>query len=208
MAAKIENLAIVPFEWQSSALEQGFYPEDLPEDWRLDYYCGQFRVVFIESSQWLGQSDSAQTLRDELEDYLLESTRLIFKVDWAAQTREQVENTFNQLANEVKDATLAFLVASESDVPPSHLCGCPVTLFSSTLVLPDAWQAECGAAKLSGWPLALVDQIPEDNKQVVTWLQSVLQAWPDDVMVIALQGDAWQASTLTQAQAVAELLGH
>lgn len=31
---------------------QGFYPADLPEDWRLDFYCNEFRAVVVPIEIW------------------------------------------------------------------------------------------------------------------------------------------------------------
>ena len=38
--------------WDHSAWNGAFYPEDLPEDWRLSYYSNEFRGVLLPESVW------------------------------------------------------------------------------------------------------------------------------------------------------------
>lgn len=35
-----------------------FYPDDLPEDWLLDYYNTQFRAVFLPYTHWTAATDA------------------------------------------------------------------------------------------------------------------------------------------------------
>lgn len=43
-----------------------FYPDDLPEDWRLAYYNTQFRAVFLPYTAWSGAT--ADEIRQWVED--------------------------------------------------------------------------------------------------------------------------------------------
>ena len=64
------------YGWQWSQWERSFYPEDLPEDWQLDFYANYFRTVLVPHSQWLsadeeeleGWLDSVQLDEDDFED--------------------------------------------------------------------------------------------------------------------------------------------
>jgi hypothetical protein len=38
--------------WEHDAWNGGFYPEDLPADWRLGYYGNEFPVVLIPAIKW------------------------------------------------------------------------------------------------------------------------------------------------------------
>ena len=39
--------------WSHPRWNEGFYPDDLPEDWRLSYYSNEFRAVVVPASQWI-----------------------------------------------------------------------------------------------------------------------------------------------------------
>ncbi len=41
------------YGWQWSQWVGKFYPEDLPEDWQLDFYANYFRTVLVPHNQWL-----------------------------------------------------------------------------------------------------------------------------------------------------------
>ena len=38
--------------WEPDSFPSGFYPEDLPEDWRLSFYNTQFRCVYLPFHVW------------------------------------------------------------------------------------------------------------------------------------------------------------
>lgn len=67
------------------AVWQGeFYPDDLPQDWRLTYYSNEFRALVVPAAEWvLAQEDElAQWLADtdEAFSFYLEVTEL--QLDW------------------------------------------------------------------------------------------------------------------------------
>lgn len=41
------------YGWQWPQWAGKFYPEDLPEDWQLDFYANYFRTVLVPQNQWL-----------------------------------------------------------------------------------------------------------------------------------------------------------
>ena len=51
-------------DWDSPSLLSDYYPQDLPKDWRLDYYANEYSVVVVPFSKWFGLS------RAELEEWL------------------------------------------------------------------------------------------------------------------------------------------
>lgn len=38
--------------WDFDAWQQDFYPQDLPEDWRLGFYANEFRGVLVPDAVW------------------------------------------------------------------------------------------------------------------------------------------------------------
>jgi hypothetical protein len=52
--------------WTHPDWDNNYYPEDLPEDWRLDYYSHHFQFVLMQPGEWLeaGKEDIEQWLED------------------------------------------------------------------------------------------------------------------------------------------------
>lgn len=46
------NLQIGAYGWLHSHWNATFYPDDLPEDWRLAYYSNEFNVVMVPQQYW------------------------------------------------------------------------------------------------------------------------------------------------------------
>lgn len=53
--------------WEESK-PSGFYPDDLPPDWRLTYYNNFFSCVYLTYAEWSSQQDA--TLKQWLNDVL------------------------------------------------------------------------------------------------------------------------------------------
>jgi len=48
-----------------------FYPDDLPEDWRLSYYANEFSTVLVEEDMWRSKLSELDEWADEVsEDFL------------------------------------------------------------------------------------------------------------------------------------------
>lgn len=52
--------------WLHPGWQGEFYPDDLPEDWRLAYYCTQLHAVFLPHPVWSGAAETE--IRQWLED--------------------------------------------------------------------------------------------------------------------------------------------
>lgn len=52
--------------WTWPEWEDGFYPQDMPPEWRLTFYNTQFHCVFLPASEWRGASE--EQLRQWAED--------------------------------------------------------------------------------------------------------------------------------------------
>jgi len=60
----VKNIQIGAFGWQHSGWVDTYYPDDLPEDWQLDFYSHHFAIVLVPESEWLQASE------DEIEQWL------------------------------------------------------------------------------------------------------------------------------------------
>ncbi len=63
-------LGVAGWEWPTWT--EIFYPDDMPEDWRLTYYNTQFSCVFLAAARWqrLGQAEWRQWAEDTHDRFL------------------------------------------------------------------------------------------------------------------------------------------
>lgn len=47
-----KGIRLGAMDWRDPAWTGSFYPADMPEEWRLSYYAGQFNCVFLEAKRW------------------------------------------------------------------------------------------------------------------------------------------------------------
>lgn len=47
-----ESIRVGACDWDMAHWPGVFYPQDLPEDWRLSYYANEFSVVLVAESKW------------------------------------------------------------------------------------------------------------------------------------------------------------
>lgn len=51
------RIDIAALGWDHPEWYGPFFPEDLPEDWRLDYYANEFRAVAVPAAMWQEAGD-------------------------------------------------------------------------------------------------------------------------------------------------------
>lgn len=51
------TLDLVPVGWQRPDWISGYYPDDLPEDWRLAYFANEFPSLLLPQAVWTGAVD-------------------------------------------------------------------------------------------------------------------------------------------------------
>lgn len=68
-AKVLPELLITTRGWEHPGWQDGFYPEDLPEDWHLGYFANSFPAVLISASELDGlEPTTVEGWLDELED--------------------------------------------------------------------------------------------------------------------------------------------
>lgn len=65
-AAAAATIAVGAWGWQHPEWLQTYYPDDLPEEWRLSYYSNEFPVVLVPARDW--RAASAATVAQWCED--------------------------------------------------------------------------------------------------------------------------------------------
>ena len=71
------GLRLGSYGWQHTHWDKSFFPDDLPEDWRLGYYANEFSAVLVPQSYW--QVDTGFDVENWQED-VAEDFR--FYIEW------------------------------------------------------------------------------------------------------------------------------
>ena len=63
-------------DWMHPGWAEAFYPDDLPEEWRLGYYANEFSTVLVPAERWLA-ADGAELV--EWADEVHEGFRFVLE---------------------------------------------------------------------------------------------------------------------------------
>ncbi len=169
----MENLQIGTYGWQHDDLLDGFYPEDLPVDWQLDYFSNAYRVLLVPQSVWSGWSQEELQAVDEAVEvpfyfyFALEAGLDGFDHSLLVQLEKVVAALNEQAAGVV--------VWSEEAFEQTELAGLPVTLVSTQQKLP-GWCWQYQGLWMSGQPLAYLPELTADPKAQVVILKDFMQS--------------------------------
>ncbi len=56
------------FDWDRFAIQGGFYPDDIPQEWRLAYYSNEFACACLSMTHHVQQIESLSLLLEDLPD--------------------------------------------------------------------------------------------------------------------------------------------
>lgn len=60
------SLTLAAYGWSPMDWGKAFYPDDLPEDWRISYYGNEFKTVLLTAQDWLQTGTQASHWRSDL----------------------------------------------------------------------------------------------------------------------------------------------
>jgi len=68
-ASSLMSLSLGAKGWDHPDWSGDFYPDDLPQDWQLAYYCNEYNAVLVPANAWQQADSAALSLwRDEAAD--------------------------------------------------------------------------------------------------------------------------------------------
>lgn len=210
----MDNLQIGVFGWQYSSWLGKYYPEDLPEEWMLDYYSNAYRVVLVPEQAWLSWND------EQIEE-TLDSVEAPFY--FYLQVLESVDEIKQQQLLKIKavfaEALSGLVVFSEEQKIEPEYCNVPVTLVSKANVLPGwNWSLTHGDNEYvcSGAVCGLVFDMTNDAKKQTALLQDFVASLPESsagapLVVYTNKEDANAEIDMTQVynlKTIGEFLGY
>ncbi|MDG6773578.1 hypothetical protein QCB45_04470 [Thiomicrorhabdus sp. ZW0627] len=200
----MDNLQIGTFGWLHEDWQGSFYPDDMPEEWQLDYYSNAFRVVLVPQEQWLNLTE------EELEEYAdCVEGEFAFYLELRESMSPQKQQQLGLMKHVLGSLLSGVVVFSESWLPDAYLEDVPVTLVSESLVLP-GWQWQAEGKMISGEPLGFVGDLQESGKWQTELLKSFVGTLPEQLLgaPFFVGGDVINMSRVANLKVVGEVLGY
>ena len=183
-------------------LQDDFYPDDLPQDWRFDYYAAIFKTLSLPIDT---DEDLEQIFSDIEEDEVNEFT-LVLTIE-PSQLTDTI--TLKKTLSEVQGYSQNFILFCEVDKVPSReimklLSGYKVCFQSSKTLKLDLQEAQVSDVILSfnQYPVLYSAQV-WDEKQIRTYLESIVNINTKTVLICKFS----ERETLDKIRIIAELLG-
>ena len=211
---ELENLFIGVKDWNREVWIGAFYPIELPEEWRLDFYVNHFRTALVPESVWLAWRD------DDVDEILevLEGDHFYLTFEWQAQSDVSTAHSeankkaqLSKIKSKLVNIAAGVVVFEQDSIAyETMLCDMPVTLISSETTLKKAtWVWQNQGLYYSGEPCAVLACLPEDTKQQVSLIQSFMQSLPEDKLGAPfIITDEVRFSQLNDLQVLSEMLGY
>ncbi len=172
------------YDWAHFATDDGYYPDDLPEEWRLGYYANEFETACIRlTAQMLQQTDDLEWLED-----LAPGFRLYFDTPPEISRKSELLpqlNIFKTVISESAIATQAHFV----DV--AACCWTPQSQKTSAFALLP------GNADIKAY-----------RRWIEQWMEPAAQKDSQQEAFLWLQGAQARYSRLSEIRSLVELMGY
>lgn len=181
--------------------ESDFYPDDLPEEWRFDYYATQFKALSlpIDSTQDLPQI-LAELEHDD------EEFALVLSISYAQLTDT---GQLSALLSKVADYQLCFILFCQVDAAPKHsvmdlLAGYRFCFQSKHLLKLDLKHARINEKyfAFNQYPILICDEV-FNELQTRIYLQKIADINHKSILIFTSTG----SETLQKTRVISELLG-
>lgn len=146
------EISIAARGWQGAEWD-GYYPDDLPADWRLDYYANEFFAVLVPHAAWRSAHDEALL---EWQEQVSDDFRFFYEVDGAGE--DEVARLQQLLKDDDFSAHWGGIVTASSPCSQSPFEGESVNVLnlSEPMALRPLREAMESAIKAAGSRLLVV----------------------------------------------------
>jgi len=180
----LTTIRVGVYDWAHFATDDGYYPDDLPEEWRLSYYANEFETACISLTPQVLQSiDEPEWLED-----LAPGFQLYFDTTPAISQKSELLpqlNTFKTVISESAVATRAHFV----DV--AACCWTPQSQKASAFALMPG-----------------NEDIKAYRQWIEQWMEPTIQKDSQHESILWLQGAQARYSTLSEIRSLVELMGY
>lgn len=221
---KLENMQVGAYGWNYKDWHNHFYPEDLPVDWRLDYYANTYRVVMVPEKQWLqwqenDVEDCLEAVEGDFYFYLEICLSSLLEDNRAAvmSRLEEISESMNErfAGTILFDNIKASQITSEqkqtlvNDLLAKELKNLKVTLVSSKVSLT-GWQWSYDKWICSGEPCAVIESLTSDGKAQAALLKAFEHSLSasNKAAPLFVKDEKLSMTELNNLKTIAEILGY
>ena len=199
-----QTIKVGVHDWSRFANDQSFYPEDLPEEWRLSYFANEFASACLR----LTDTEDAEHLHE-----LCEDLPQAFEVSFVIHNSSQLATVIELVAEHGFTLGSLLLEATESDIllqieqRKSLLWGADYTGKGRYHQADAIWTPQ-HAHRISD--LALLPQ-QSDMRQYRFWIEQWLQqnVQPESgELELWLEGAEASYKTLHELRTLVEIMGY
>ncbi len=197
------------FGWNQAGWLESFYPEDMPEDWRLDYYSQFFKAVLVPETEWQSWTN------DDMDDLVeaLEDETFYFVFDVVEAMDDEIQARLMSLKARLATQAYGLLCHDNVQVPDALDKVYCVTYVTESETLPEqalGWSWQYGGMKLWGEPLGYVSTLIDDGKQQAEMLKHFMQSLPEgrEGALFLVGAPKQDMAPLKNLKVVGELLGY
>ncbi len=201
---QVDNLQVGAYGWDHESWVGNFYPEDMPAEWRLDFYANSFRTILVPQSVWsLWDEEQIEEVAEAVEG------EFGFYFELKGRPSAEQLSQLAQITKQFHKLAQGIVLFSEESFSEQTLGGLPVTLFSKTQRLNGwCWQHEGWSC--SGNPCGVVQLLTSDAKLQAALLKDFMASLPESnqgapFIVCDEQLDMTQLNSL---KVIGELLGY
>jgi hypothetical protein len=169
-------------DWDHAAWPGDFYPQDLPQEWRLTYYANEFQGVLVPAERW--QAADEATLHEWVDD-VHESFRFYIELRQSESMQEE-QSKAALLGRHFAAWVLPQTERADGGVTPCRL---------------DGLQEGCHALLLDA---DLLEDVM-DQRHLLERLAA--ESGEDRELLLFLHGKAWPIERLRQLSQLSQLLG-
>jgi hypothetical protein len=145
MANTYNEIIVSARGWMQPSWNGTFYPDDLPEDWRLSYYSNEFSAVVVPASEWVGLDtvEIERWVEDVPEEFLFYLEIEDPLTDW-----EQTAEVINPLGDRLGGLLLRPIeVGADLAIISSNITGAS-QLAPVSVLLPDGAEPNVDGKKM------------------------------------------------------------
>ena len=201
----MDNLIIGTQGWESEAWLDFFYPEGMPEDWRLDFYSNFFECILVEESVWKAWTEEA--LEELVEMFEEEPFWFFFEVSNVLTDQDVIQ--LEKVKRFLKKRAVGVVLKETNQNLPEVLSGYSVTLVSK-VDKRDGWCWQYEGTYVSGDPVGYVDGLSRDGKVQSAMLKQFMQSLPEGQKgaPFFIGGDPIDIDQVKNLKIVGEIMGY
>ena len=203
------NLAIGSSGWLHQQWEENYYPDDIPDEWRLNFYSHHFQCVLMRPDEWLtATSEKLAQWCEDIDESFAFFVSVTDQLDDVAithlqQLKAQLGNQLKGLIFQSKAVTLNRSYLNDLSAILT-LYADSDELIESETTIQVCWRAQREIKQAS---VGFIDKATSENiREVRAHLEIFLEQSTDSDLYLFFEGDPPDSSRMQETKVIHQLL--